>query len=255
MTEQLNWSIATEQSATSTSDLAKRAVANGAPSGQAFLAIEQTAGRGRYGRHWDSQKGGMYLSVLLRPGVPVDQWFALSFAASLAVLEAVRSQLATHLSSAEMPQTGLKWPNDVIVAGGKISGILLEVEGKALIVGSGVNIGPVGRVGSQNSAPIALADIWPDGAGDLPQPYDFATAYLDRLAFWYDRFRQSGFGPIRDAWLENALFLGQQVAVQCDAKVLSGSFHDLGMDGTMLLLDDLGQTRHITTGDVKLLGS
>ena len=254
MTEPLNWSIATEQSATSTSDLAKRAAANGAPSGQAFLAIEQTAGRGRHGRHWDSQKGGMYLSVLLRPSVPVDQWFALSFAASLAVLEAVRSQLATHLSSAEMPQTGLKWPNDVIVAGGKISGILLEVEGKALIVGSGVNIGPVGQVGSQNIAPIALADIWPDGAGDLPQPYDFAIAYLDRLAFWYDRFHQSGFGPIRDAWLENALFLGQQVAVQCDAKVLSGSFHDLGMDGTMLLLDDSGQTRHITTGDVKLLG-
>ena len=87
MTEPLNWSIATEQSATSTSDLAKRAAANGAPSGHAFLAIEQTAGRGRHGRHWDSQKGGMYLSVLLRPSVPVDQWFALSFAASLAVLE------------------------------------------------------------------------------------------------------------------------------------------------------------------------
>ena len=255
MTEPLNWSIATEQSATSTSDLAKRAAANGAPSGYAFLAIEQTAGRGRHGRHWDSQKGGMYLSVLLRPSVPVDQWFALSFAASLAVLEVVRSQLATHLSSAEMPQTGLKWPNDVIVAGGKISGILLEVEGKALIVGSGVNIAPVGRVESQHIAPIALADIWPDGAHDLPQPYDFATAYLDRLAFWYDRFCQSGFGPIRDTWLENALFLGQHVAVQCDAKVLSGVFHDLGMDGTMLLLDDLGQTRHITTGDVKLLGS
>ena len=255
MTEPLNWSIATEQSATSTSDLAKRAAANGAPSGNAFLAIEQTEGRGRRGRYWNSQKGGMYLSVLLRPSVPVDQWFALSFAASLAVLEVVRSQLATHLSSAEMPQTGLKWPNDVIVAGGKISGILLEVEGKALIVGSGVNIAPVGRVESQHTAPIALADIWPDGAHDLPQPYDFAAAYLDRLAFWYDRFCQSGFGPIRDTWLENALFLGQHVAVQCDAKVLSGVFQDLGMDGTMLILDDSGQTRHITTGDVKLLGS
>ena len=255
MTEPLNWSIATEQSATSTSDLAKRAAVNGAPSGYAFLAIEQTAGRGRHARHWNSQKGGMYLSVLLRPSVPVDQWFALSFAASLAVLEAVRSQLATHLPSAEMPQTGLKWPNDVIVAGGKISGILLEVEGKALIVGSGVNIAPVGQLGSQINAPIALADIWPDGAHDLPQPYDFATAYLDRLAFWYDRFCQSGFGPIRDAWLENALFLGKRVVVQCNTKALSGVFYDLGMDGAMLLLDDLGQTRHITTGDVKLLGS
>jgi BirA family biotin operon repressor/biotin-[acetyl-CoA-carboxylase] ligase len=255
MTEPLNWSIATEQSATSTSDLAKRAAANGAPSGHAFLAIEQTEGRGRRGRYWNSQKGGMYLSVLLRPSVPVDQWFALSFAASLAVLEVVRSQLATHLSSAEMPQTGLKWPNDVIVAGGKISGILLEVKGRALIVGSGVNIAPLGQVESQNIAPIALADVWPDGFRDLPQPYDFAIAYLERLAFWYDRFCQSGFGPIRDSWLENALFLGQHVAVRCDAKVLSGVFQDLGMDGTMLLLDDSGQTRHITTGDVKLLGS
>ena len=255
MTEPLNWSIATEQSASSTSDLAKRAAANGAPSGHAFLAIEQTAGRGRHGRHWDSQKGGMYLSVLLRPSLPVDQWFALSFAASLAVLEAVRSQLAMQLSSAEMPKTGLKWPNDVIAAGGKISGILLEVEGEALIVGSGVNIAPVGQIGSPNIAPIALADIWPGGARDLPTPYDFATTYLDRLAFWYDRFCQSGFGPIRDTWLENALFLGQHVTVQCGAKVLSGVFHDLGMDGTMLLLDDSGQTRHITTGDVKLLGS
>ena len=255
MTEPLNWSIATEQSASSTSDLAKRAAANGAPSGHAFLAIEQTAGRGRHGRHWDSQKGGMYLSVLLRPSLPVDQWFALSFAASLAVLEAVRSQLAMQLSSAEMPKTGLKWPNDVIAAGGKISGILLEVEGEALIVGSGVNIAPVGQIGSPNIAPIALADIWPGGARDLPTPYDFATTYLDRLAFWYDRFCQSGFGPIRDKWLENALFLGQHVTVQCGAKVLSGVFHDLGMDGTMLLLDDSGQTRHITTGDVKLLGS
>ena len=255
MTEPINWSIATEQSATSTSDLAKRAAANGAPSGQAFLAIEQTAGRGRHGRHWDSQKGGMYLSVLLRPGVPFDQWFALSFAASLAVLEVVRGQFTTHLLSTDMPQVGLKWPNDVIVAGGKISGILLEVEGKALIVGSGINIAPVGQMGLQNIAPIALADIWPDGAGDLPQPYDLATAYLGRLAFWYDRFCQSGFGPIRDAWLENALFLGKRVAVQCDKEALSGVFHDLGMDGTMLLLDESGQTRHITTGDVKLLGS
>ena len=86
MTEPLNWSIATEQSATSTSDLAKRAAANGAPSGHAFLAIEQTAGRGRHGRYWDSQKGGMYLSVLIRPSVPVDQWFAFSFAALTIVL-------------------------------------------------------------------------------------------------------------------------------------------------------------------------
>ncbi len=118
MTEPINWSITTEQSATSTSDLAKRVAANGAPSGQAFLAIEQTAGRGRHGRHWDSQKGGMYLSVLLRPSVPIDQWFALSFAASLAVLEAVRGKHLKQISQAVNAQTRLILPKYVVLAGG-----------------------------------------------------------------------------------------------------------------------------------------
>ena len=255
MAEPLIWSITSTQTATSTSDLAKAAAANGALSGSGFLAIEQTAGRGRHGRHWESQKGGMYLSVLLRPTVAVNHWFALSFAASLAVLETVRAQLATHLPADDMPQTGLKWPNDVIMAGGKLAGILLEVDGAYLIVGSGINIAPVGTVQSHNIAPVALADVWPVGNVALPAPHILAAAYLDRLAVWYDIFCHSGFAPIRDAWLANALFLGERVTVQRGTDALSGIFHDLGMDGTMLLLDDCGQTHHITTGDVKLLGS
>lgn len=255
MIEPLIWSLTTEQSATSTSDLAKLAAASGAPAGSAFLAIEQTAGRGRHGRHWSSQKGGMYLSVLLRPPVDLSQWFALSFAASLAVLETLRGQIETHLSGDDMPQTGLKWPNDVMLDGGKIAGILLEVDGRNLIIGSGVNIAPVGAVGAQKIAPVALADIWPIDRAALPSPHDIAAAYIDRLAVWYERFCRFGFGPIRTAWLENALFLEKPVAVMRGETTISGVFRDLGMDGTMLLLDDSGQTHHITTGDVKLLGS
>jgi len=255
MAEPLIWSLTTEQTATSTSDLAKLAAAGGAPSGSAFLAVEQTAGRGRYGRSWSSQKGGMYLSVLLRPPVDFSQWFALSFAASLAVLETVRAQIEAHMPGADMPQTGLKWPNDVMLAGGKLAGILLEVDGQNLIIGSGINIAPVGAVGVQRIAPVALADIWPIDRAALPSPHDLAAAYIDRLAVWYESFCQSGFAPIRTAWLQNALFLGQRVAVARGETMISGVFHDLGMDGTMLLLDDSGQTHHISTGDVKLLGS
>ncbi|MBL6595653.1 MAG: biotin--[acetyl-CoA-carboxylase] ligase [Candidatus Puniceispirillum sp.] len=255
MAEPLIWSLTTEQTATSTSDLAKLAAAGGAPPGSAFLAVEQTAGRGRHGRSWSSQKGGMYLSVLLRPPVDLSQWFALSFAASLAVLETVRAQIEAHMPGAHMPQTGLKWPNDVMLAGGKIAGILLEVDGQNLIIGSGINIAPVGAVGAQRIAPVALADIWPIDRAALPSPHDLAAAYIDRLAVWYESFCQSGFAPIRTAWLQNALFLGQQVAVARGETMISGVFHDLGMDGTMLLLDDSGQTHHIGTGDVKLLGS
>ena len=135
MAHSLICSIKIEQSATSTSDLAKQAAAKGAASGSGFLAIEQTAGRGRQGRHWSSQKGGMYLSVLLRPTFKKKYWFALSFAASLAALDTVRHQLSRHFDNQHMPQTGLKWPNDVIMSGGKIAGILLEAEGSTLVVG------------------------------------------------------------------------------------------------------------------------
>ena len=253
MADPLIWSITTEQSATSTSDLAKQAGANGAPSGSGFIAIEQTAGRGRQGRHWSSQRGGMYLSIVLRPKVQKKYWFAVSFAASLAVLDTVRDQLGSHFDDSQMPQSGLKWPNDVIVAGGKIAGILLEAEGQILVVGSGINIAPVQAVNNQGIAPLALADIWPKAAGDLPTPHQLASFYIARFAHWYGQFDQDGFGPIRDAWLTNALFLGKTLSVRRGIKEISGVFQDLGMDGALLLLDDLGKTHHITTGDVKLL--
>ena len=255
MADLLNLSITIEQSATSTSDLAKQAAANGAPSGSCFIAIEQTAGRGRQGRHWSSQKGGMYLSLLLRPKVQKKHWFALSFAASLAVLDTVRDQLDSHFDDGHLPQSGLKWPNDVIVQGCKIAGILLEAEGQALVVGCGINIGPVQAIPFQEIAPVALADIWPQAAGDLPTPHQLANSYLARFAYWYRLFIRDGFSPIRDAWLTNALFLGKKLSVRLGTKKVFGVFQDVGMDGALLLLDDLGETHHITTGDIKLLDS
>ena len=255
--------ITIEQSATSTSDLAKYAAAKGAPSGSGFLAIEQTAGRGRRGRYWSSQKGGMYLSVLLRPSVKKKYWFVFSFAASLAALDTLRDQLARHFDNQHMPQTGLKWPNDVIMSGGKIAGILLEAEGQTLIVGSGINIEPVqtlvrqgedhGVLTHQVVETAALADIWPHTAGGLPTPQQLARCFMTRLAYWNDKFDQNGFDPIRDEWLNNALFLGKTLSVWNGTKKISGVFHDLGRDGALLLLDDSGHTHHITTGDVQLL--
>ena len=263
MAHPLVYPITTEQSATSTSDLAKQAAAKGAPSGSGFLAIEQTAGRGRRGRRWSSQKGGMYLSVLLRPTAKKKYWFALSFAASLAALDTIRHQLSRHFDNQHMPETGLKWPNDVLMSGGKIAGILLESEGQTLIVGSGINIAPVqafvrqrkkhGVSNHQVVKTAALADIWPETAGILPTPHQLAMCFMARLMYWQDKFDQIGFAPIRDAWLENALFLGKTISIWNGTKKISGVFNDIGMDGALLLLDDSGHIHHITTGDVQLL--
>ena len=119
--------------ATSSSDLAWQAAAEGAPAGTAFLVGEQTAGRGRRGSGWSSARGGMYLSVILRPQADASALWGLSFVAALAIRETIAERLPNQ-------EVGLKWPNDVVVAGGKICGLLLEARDGAVVIGTGVNL-------------------------------------------------------------------------------------------------------------------
>ena len=95
--------------ATSSSDLAWQAAAEGAPAGTAFLVGEQTAGRGRRGSGWSSARGGMYLSVILHPQADASALWGLSFVAALAIRETIAERLPDQ-------EVGLKWPNDVVVA-------------------------------------------------------------------------------------------------------------------------------------------
>ena len=254
MTRRQGWSLEVVPSATSTSDLARQAAAAGAPAYSAFLALEQTAGRGRRGRPWVSHRGGMYLSVLLRPDIDRTQWFGFSFIAALAVFEAIQSWFAAHLSGAKQPAMGLKWPNDVIVGGGKIAGILLEAGDDYLIIGSGVNIAPVAADPKTGIPPVSLAQFLADAQAPVPPPDMLAAAYLDRLSIWYDALVASGFGPVRAAWLAHHAFADKDLQVQTGEMAVRGRIVDLGMDGALVLLDDSGKTHHITTGDVQLFG-
>ena len=254
MTRRQDWSLEVVPSATSTSDLARQAAAAGAPAYSAFLALEQTAGRGRRGRRWVSRHGGMYLSVLLRPHIDRAQWFGFSFIAALAVFEAIQSWFTAPLLGANQLKMGLKWPNDIIVGGGKIAGILLEAGDDYLIIGSGVNIAPVEGDPKTGIPPVSLAQFLNDAQAPMPTPDMLAAAYLDRLSIWYDVLVTSGFGPVRAAWLAHHAFAGQDLQVQTDEMAVRGRFVDLGMDGALVLLDDSGKTHHITTGDVQLFG-
>jgi BirA family biotin operon repressor/biotin-[acetyl-CoA-carboxylase] ligase len=254
MTRWQDWSLEVVPSATSTSDLARQAAAAGAPAYSGFLALEQTAGRGRRGRRWVSRHGGMYLSVLLRPHIDRAQWFGFSFIAALAVFEAIQSWFTAPLLGANQPKMGLKWPNDIIVGGGKIAGILLEAGADYLIIGSGVNIAPVEGDPKTGIPPVSLAQFLNDAQAPIPTPDMLAAAYLDRLSIWYDVLVTSGFGPVRAAWLAHHAFAGQDLQVQTGEMAVRGRFVDLGMDGALVLLDDSGKTHHITTGDVQLFG-
>ena len=108
------WTLSCQERGTSTSDLAKAAAREGLPAGSAFLLGEQTAGRGRQGRRWSSQPGGMYVSVLLYPSRSVNSWFALSFATALAICDVVKTHLTEQIlqydADLPLPLIGLKWP-------------------------------------------------------------------------------------------------------------------------------------------------
>jgi BirA family biotin operon repressor/biotin-[acetyl-CoA-carboxylase] ligase len=128
----------------STNTLALEAAAEGAPEGSVFLADQQTAGRGRGSNQWHSeQSAGIYCSVILRPALPPSEVLTLSLAAGLAVQSAIQETAMQKKDSRVMPD--LKWPNDVLVQGKKVGGILTEMSAEAtrvrhIVVGVGINV-------------------------------------------------------------------------------------------------------------------
>jgi BirA family biotin operon repressor/biotin-[acetyl-CoA-carboxylase] ligase len=229
--------------ASSSSDLAWQAAAEGAASGTAFLVGEQTAGRGRRGAAWSSARGGMYLSVLLRPALASNAFFGLSFIAALAI----RSELADRLPGHEVC---LKWPNDVLAGGGKICGILLEARGNAVVIGTGVNIAPVMPVAGARLPAISVQEL---GGHDVT-PSDLANGYGRGLMARLGAYVEMGFGPVRLEWLRYCAHMDGKMRVSTGSEVIEGVFDDLDTDGALVLRDDAGRCSRVTTGDVELMG-
>lgn len=236
------WTFSTADVAKSSSDLARKAALDGAPTGTGFLVGAQTAGRGRRGRTWLSPQGGMYLSIVLRPNCDKYLWPLLSFVAALAARETIEHVLASH-------RPKVKWPNDILVNDRKICGILLEAVEDALIVGTGINVASIkaDRAMPGHMSPTSLVDL----GDNVTTPALLATDYMDNLARRYETFNRTAFAPVRDEWMRHAAFLNQNVTVMDTG--LKGRFIGIDEDGSMLLVDASGKTHHITTGDVVLM--
>ena len=230
--------------ATSSSDLAWDAASEDAPAGTAFLVGEQTKGRGRRGASWMSARGGMYLSILLRPDLRADRFFGLSFVAALAI----REELSRHLAG--VPVT-LKWPNDILAGGGKLCGILVEARGQNVVIGTGVNLLPVeAEPAGARLPPVSLSGL---GGGPL-LPHDLAESYGRNLLARLGDYETAGFGATRLEWLRHCAHINGTVKVETGENSVSGHFIDLGDDGAMVLDDGAGSRIRVTTGDVELLG-
>ena len=219
----------------STNDDAKRAAEAGAPEGLVIWALQQDAGRGRQGRVWYSPPGNLYCSLLLRPKVERRDYGKFSFAAALAV----RAVVASALPCATVE---LKWPNDVLVNGKKISGILLEAGEDWLVVGVGLNVlhapenplYPVTRLAAE--------------AAEVPALDQLLDKLLKELDFWSGVCVAQGFAPLREAWLAHARKSAMRVRLPNEE--LNGEFADLDADGNLRLLLPNGTTRSISAGDV-----
>ncbi len=211
---------------------------SGAGEGLWFRAERQTAGKGRQGRAWESPLGNLYISTLvrLRPSDPPAATLAL--VAAVALDETVR----TFGVSAT-----LKWPNDLLVDGAKLSGILLERIDDAVILGFGVNLAHI-PAGLDRAATSMRA------YGPAPDPEIFAETLAEAFARWVARWRGEGLAAVRDRWLAHAHPQGTALTARlADGSALDGLFGGLDRDGALILRLADGATRVIHAGDVFLL--
>ena len=182
----------------STNHEAKRLALDGASEGTLVWALEQTAGRGRRGRTWVSPPGNLYASLILRPDCSVSRAAQLGFVAALAVGGALRTILP------RVDLLAYKWPNDVLINGRKVAGVLLETELDAagmprfLVVGVGLNLASF----PQNTE-FPATSVVDEGLGAIP-PAVMLEEFVQHFQSWELRWRTEGFAPIRVAWLAAA---------------------------------------------------
>ncbi len=208
------------------------------------MARRQTAGRGSRGRGWESPEGNLYISALLRPPGMIAEGGRWALLVAVALAEA----LATAL-----PDPGLltlKWPNDVLLDGRKVSGILLDATARAdgaidwLVIGCGVNLAQAPEVPGRRTACVAEFAA-------PPAPEAMAEVLLARLAYWRGVRALEGFAPVRAAWLSRAQPVGTPLQLRYGGRLVGGAFAGLADDGSLLLATG-GRVEAFATGEILL---
>jgi len=238
------WRLRVHDELSSTSDLCRELAGQGEPEGLAVVALRQTKGRGSRGRAWDSPAGNLHLSVLLRPGEwarSAGQWALLTGVAlwqTLADLAPIAAALR------------LKWPNDLLLDGRKLAGILIDnsvgASGRLdwVVVGIGVNLAHAPPLAGRATASLAELVV-------PPSPVAVAERLLVRLDEWRRVRRHEGFAAIRAAWLAHGPPMDEPITLKLRDRLVEGVFAGLGDDGGLKLRTG-GEVETFTTGDVLL---
>jgi BirA family biotin operon repressor/biotin-[acetyl-CoA-carboxylase] ligase len=249
-TRRIGTTIRLFQEVESTNDEAAALAGRGEAEGTIVIAERQRRGRGRMGRRWESPMGlGLYLSVILRPVIPPQAAPVLTLMGAVAGAEAI--ERITGLTAA------LKWPNDLIVHGRKVGGILGEmaVEGSRLlyvILGIGLNVNQTGA-----DFEGELRQIAGSLRVEAGRPVDrtaMVRSLCGSLDGWYDRFLSGGPLPILEQVRHRCLTVGRMVTARSGDQEVSGFAVELDDLGRLVIRDATGALHHLVAGDVTLAG-
>lgn len=212
-----------------------------------IFALRQNAARGRRGRAWVSPEGNFAATLVMRPQEPPEQIALRSFVAALALYDAVAEVIG------RVEGLSLKWPNDVLLNGGKLAGILLETVGAGtdvayLAIGIGVNLRQAPDPQDVEARALRPVSLLSETGMDVPP-----ETFLDALASAYARheavFTTLGFAPIRRAWLDRAAKLGEVITARTAGGEVTGRFETVDEAGQLVL--STAKSRHaIPAADV-----
>jgi len=238
-----------EETVDSTNRVAMCLAQEGAPEGTVVLADRQTAGRGRMQRSWQSPPGcNLYFSIILRPAIP------LHYAAQITLLAGVA--VAETISAVCQERVGIKWPNDLLIGGRKVCGILTETRMAkdvidSVIVGVGLNVNMKGT--DFDPTHRVTATSLREETGRDHSREDLLLFLCERFELWYEIFLRDGFAPVRDGWLARTEMAGKRLRVLFRDEVREGAFAGIDTDGALLIADEQGAVSRITAGDATIM--
>ncbi len=229
----------------STNTVAYNLAKSGAKEGVVVIAEKQTKGRGRLSRAWSSPKEkGVYLSVILRPKMTPFKAPVMTLMAAVSLAQAIRENADVRAF--------IKWPNDILINGKKVAGILTEMEAEAdsvkfLILGIGINVAT-----KDSELPRGATSIMRE-AGDFVARPTLVKALFERLERNYLLIQKEGFLPIRMEWRNLSVTLGRRVRATCMRKAIEGEAVDIDSDGALKIRLDNGFYERVMAGDLALL--
>jgi BirA family transcriptional regulator, biotin operon repressor / biotin---[acetyl-CoA-carboxylase] ligase len=203
--------------------------------GTVVIAEQQKSGRGRQKRRWLSPKGGIWLSVILKPHIPIAKITLLPLAAALAVHDAIEKSTQLDVK--------LRWPNDVMISGKKVAGILIDISTENeqvnyAVIGVGINVNlDSSAISSRLENSITVTSI-SDELGHNTSMLGLTRELLERLEYYYLELERRGPCTIIEKWKKNSDILGRKIALAQNNKTIQGIVADINDDGSLLLRTD-----------------